>query len=326
MDRVRIGLIGAGVMGRIHARCLSQEVTSGQLVAVADLDREKAAQCAEEFGAAAAYTDHTALLANSSIDAVVVCTPGRTHAAIIEAAANAGKNVFCEKPIDWDLTAVHRALVAVQRCGIKLQIGFQRRFDPAFQDVKQAIEQGAVGRLHTAHLISRDPASPYAGPKADGDLYFDSTIHDLDVVRFLTGDEVTSVYSVGAPTAVEEGEQGENPDKALTVLRLAGGATAVIDNSRRSSVYDQRVEVFGPNGIVRVENQTAAPGRSGELPFFAHRYFDAYVAELTSFVDSVRTDSEPAVTGADGRAALVLAIAAYRSYRERRPVNVSEMD
>jgi myo-inositol 2-dehydrogenase / D-chiro-inositol 1-dehydrogenase len=323
---VRIGLIGAGVMGRIHARCLSRHVDGGELIAVADLDREKAERCAEEFGAMDLYGDHESLLGDSSIDAVLACTPGNTHAEIIEGAAQAGKHIFCEKPIDWDLTAADRALDAVERAGVKLQIGFNRRFDSAFLEVRDAIKRGDLGRPHIVHLISRDPARPDAGAKAPGDLYFDSTIHDLDMIRFLTGSEVERVFSIGRATAVDEGGQGEDLDTSITLLRLRDGAIASIDNSRRSAVYDQRAEIFGPGGSVCVTNRPTDEGLAHDkLPFFAHRYLDAYIRELDAFVESVRNDSEPLVTGNDGRAALVLAIAAFRSYVEGRPVLVSEI-
>ena len=326
MGNVRIGLIGAGVMGRIHARCLSRHVDGGELIAVADLDREKAERCTEEFGATGLYGDHQSMLADASIDAVLVCTPGNTHAEIIEAAAGAGKHIFCEKPIDWDLPAADRALDAVARAGVKLQIGFNRRFDWAFLEVRDAIKRGDLGRPHIVHLTSRDPARPYGGPKAPGDLYFDSTIHDLDMVRFLTGDEAELVYSLGRATAADEGGHGDDPDTAVTLLRLKDGAIASIDNSRRSAVYDQRAEVFGPDAAVCVANRPIDEGLAdNELPFFAHRYLDAYIAELDAFVESVRNDSEPLVTGNDGRAALVLAIGAFRSYVEGRPVLVSEI-
>src|SRR5438132_4501312 len=320
MGGVRIGLIGAGVMGRIHARCLSRHVANGELCAVADLDSEKANGCAEEFGADAVYGDHLALLADASLDAVLACTPGNTHASVIEAAARAGKHIFCEKPIDWDLMAADRALGVVERAGVKLQIGFNRRFDPAFRAARQAIKRGDIGRPQIVHLISRDPALPYTGPKAPGDLYFDSAMHDLDMVRFMIGAEAESVMSYGSAMAAREHGVGEDPDTAMTLLRLKGGTIASIDNSRRSVVYDQRAEVFGPQGTVCVPNQPIDKGSAdGELPFFAHRYLDAYIAELNAFVESVRKDSEPLVTGNDGRAALVLAIAAFRSYVEGRP-------
>jgi myo-inositol 2-dehydrogenase/D-chiro-inositol 1-dehydrogenase len=327
MGDVRIGLIGAGVMGCIHARCLSRHVDGVRFAAVADLDHQKAQRYAEASGADAIYDDHVELLADQSIDAVLVCTPGNTHADVIEAAARAGKHIFCEKPIDWDLAAAGRALAAAERAGVKLQIGFNRRFDPAFVEVRQAIERGKIGRPHLVHLVSRDPAGPYAGPKAPDDLYFDSTIHDLDMVRFMIGDEVESVMSYGSAMAAREHGVGEEPDTAMTVLRLKGGTIASIDNSRLSSTYDQRAEVFGPTGTVCVADQPTDDGSADDvLPFFARRYFDAYVAELSAFVECVRNDSEPLVTGKDGRAALVLAMAAFRSYVEGRPVAVSESD
>jgi len=313
-------------MGRIHARCLSRHADGCELVAVADLDREKAERCAEEFGADAVCDDHLALLDDESIDAVLVCTPGNTHGFVIEAAAQAGKHVFCEKPIDWDLTAGDRALDAVERAGVKLQIGFNRRFDAAFLAAREAVERGDLGPPHILHLISRDPARPYGDAKAPGDLYFDSTIHDLDMARFLTGEEVESVVSLGAAMGVREEGIGEDPDTAITLLRLKSGAIASIVNSRRSAVYDQRAEMFGPGGSVCVANRPLTDELANdELPFFAHRYFEAYVAELNAFVESLRNDSEPLVTGEDGRAALVLAIAAFRSYDEGRTVKVSEI-
>jgi myo-inositol 2-dehydrogenase / D-chiro-inositol 1-dehydrogenase len=307
-------------MGRIHARSLADEGNAAVLIAAADLDAEKAARCAEEFGAEGIYTDDEALLADDSIDAVLICTPGDTHAGIIEAAANAGKHIFCEKPIDWDLAAVDRALAAVEGAGVKLQIGFQRRFDREFQRAREAVASGKIGRPHVVHLISRDPVLPYAGPKAAGDIYFDSTIHDLDMARFLSGEEVESVVSLGAAMGGEEEGSGEDPDTTVTMLRFESGAIVSVDNSRQSATYDQRAEIFGPGGIISVENQPDAEGSGDDVPFFARRYFDAYAAELRAFVKCVRTGRQPEVTGDDGRSALVLAIAAHRSYREGRPL------
>jgi myo-inositol 2-dehydrogenase / D-chiro-inositol 1-dehydrogenase len=327
MSAVRVGLIGAGVMGRIHALHLSHEISGARLVAVADLDLAKALRCAEEFGANGAFADYPEMLADASIDAVVICTPGKTHAEIIEAAAKAGKHIFCEKPIDWDLRAVDRALAAVDTAGVKLQIGFQRRFDGAFRQARDAVVSGGIGPPHILHLISRDPASPYAGHKAEGDLYFDSTIHDLDMVRFLMGEEVDSVISFGTATGLAEDGEGDDPDTAVTLLRLRSGAIASLVNSRRSSRYDQRAEMFGPGGVVCVENQPAVapPETDYDIPFYAQRYRDSYAAEISAFVGCVRSDRQPEVNGNDGRAALVLALAALRSYREGRPVGVKEI-
>ncbi len=209
---------------------------------------------------------------------------------------------------------------------MKLQIGFNRRFDRAFLVVREAIERGDIGSPHIVHLISRDLARPYSGPKAPGDLYFDSTIHDLDMVRFLTGDEAESVVSYGSSMGAQEDGVGEDPDTAITLLNLKSGTIASIDNSRRSLVYDQRAEVFGPQGIVCVGNPKIDElDADDDLPFFAPRYRDSYGAELIAFVECVRDDSEPLVIGDDGRAALVLAIAAFRAYEEERPILVSEI-
>jgi myo-inositol 2-dehydrogenase/D-chiro-inositol 1-dehydrogenase len=326
VDRVQIGLIGAGVMGHIHARSISSHLDGAALVAVADLDPGKASGCAEEFGVSRAYTGYREMVADPSIDAVVICTPGNTHAEIIEAAANAEKHIFCEKPIDWDLAVVDRALKAVERAGVKLQVGFQRRFDGEFQRVREVVDSGEIGRPQILRLISRDPASPYAGPKREGDLYFDTTIHDLDMARFLTGEEVESVVSFGAAMGLAEEGAGDDPDTAVTLLRLTSGAIASIDNSRRSNHYDQRVEVFGPGGVACVENQLDPPAKTDDdAPFFAQRYRDSYVAEMRAFVACVLNNRQPGVTGNDGRAALVLALAALRSYREGRAVAVSEI-
>ena len=150
----------------------------------------------------------------------MICIPGNTHAEVIEAAARAGKHIFCEKPIDWDLAAADRALHAVERAEVNLQIGFNRRFDRAFLDAREAVKRGDIGRSHIVHLISRDPARPYGGPKARGDLYFDSTIHELDMVRFLIGEEVESVVSYGMSSGAREAGIGEDPDTAITLLWL----------------------------------------------------------------------------------------------------------
>ena len=214
----------------------------------------------------------------------------------------------------------------MERAKVKLQVGFQRRFDAAFRQARESVLAGTIGRPQILHLISRDPAQPYTRPRAVGDLYFDSTIHDLDMVRFLTGEDVQSVVSFGAALGLAEEGLGDDPDSALTLLRLNNGAIASIDNSRRSSDYDQRAEVFGPGGVVCIENQPGVEQPAADdLPFFAERYWDAYVAELTAWVECVRTGAEPEVNGHDGRAALVLALSALRSYQENRPVAVSEI-
>jgi len=291
---------------------------------VADISRQAAEECASASGIEAAYESDEELLARPDVDAVAICTPPETHAEIIEAAANAGKHIFCEKPLACELDAAGQAIAAVNRTGIKLQIGFNRRFDRRFRDTREAIRAGNIGDVYTVHVVSRDPARrPDEVPKFEPEMYLDTTIHDLDMVRFVSGREAQSVYAVGQPLP----RKSASPQTAVTLLSLDGGAIATIDNSWLSPVgYDQRLEVFGSQGVITVANETKAgdAGEDASRPFFVRRYFDSYVAEMVAFVEAIVKDEGPLVTGEDGREALRLALACRHSWREGRPVNVSE--
>jgi len=324
MKRVRIGLIGAGVMGGIHAQNLAQRIPRAELAAIADLKGDRAQALAEATGGVA-YDNDAELLAHPGLDAVVICTPGHTHGQLIAAAAAAGKHIFCEKPLDTDLARVDAALAAVRRVGIKLQLGFHRRFDAGFRRVMEAVDSGSVGRVLSVQMTSRDPVRVPAGPpKVPGDLFLDTSIHDMDMARHLLG-EIESVYTLGGTMAGPEVEARDDPDTAVMTLRSAGGVLVTIFNSRLSADgYDQRLEVLGTGGRLTVDNE---PGRSAgaqKLPVFAQRYADAYVAEMAAFADCLLLDRGPPVTAEDGRAAVVLALAADRSYREGRPVLLTE--
>jgi myo-inositol 2-dehydrogenase/D-chiro-inositol 1-dehydrogenase len=328
---LRIGILGAGRMGSLHARILAGHVIGATLAAVADLDEPLARACVESYGGR--VMDGPALLANPEIDAVIIATPARTHCALIAEAARSGKHILCEKPIGWDLVEIDAALADADRTGVKLQIGFNRRFDANFSHAQQSIASGGLGRLLSAIIISRDPVDQRPRNREDDDLFLDTTIHDLDMARFLAGAEATTVFAQGGVMA---DERLDDPDTAVTTLRFGNGATFVIDNTRLSGHgYDQRIEVCGDAGMLTVENVPShtvslATGAnvvsSGPEPFFTERYFDSYVRELQSFVDCVANDLEPAVTGWDGRAAVALAWACVRSYREGRPVAVSEVE
>lgn len=324
-DKLGVGLLGAGTMGSLHARIVRQHVDNAEMVAGADVDEASARECAEALGARACSPEE--LLADPSIAAVVVATPPKTHCALIAEAAQAGKHIFCEKPLGWDLGEIDDALAAVESAGVKLQVGFNRRFDASFARAREVIAAGEIGKVLTAFIIGRDPADQRPRGRDDNDLFFDTTIHDLDMARFLLGSEAASVY---AQAGVMAEEQLDDPDTALTAVRLENGATVVIDNNRLSGHgYDQRVEVCGTRGMVTVGNEatdmvTLAAGAdvkgSGPEPFFSERYFASYVREMQSFVDCVISGGEPAVSGSDGRAAVELALACARSYREGRPV------
>lgn len=330
-DRIGVGVIGCGPMGRIHARSLATIIRGAHLVAVADLDRGLAEATATDANAESKYGSVDELIADSSIEAVVIATPPETHSELIERAATAGKHVLCEKPVAVTLEETDAAIAAAGRQGVKLMIGFNRRFDATIVAVREAITSDKVGRLYTLRIVSRDPAAGTRTPQGARDLFLDTTIHDFDMARHLSGEEVESVYVAGA----QMGRARGNPDTAVTVLRLTSGAVVTIDNSRLSAHgYDQRVEVFGSEGAISsanvVPHQTVLQRAEGALTprpfeFFAERYAASYAAEMQAFIDCVRGNTPPPVTGADGRAALVLALAAQLSYQERRPVALSEI-
>ncbi|MDZ4769840.1 MAG: inositol 2-dehydrogenase, partial [Chloroflexota bacterium] len=247
-SQLTLGVIGAGRIGRVHADTIARRIPDARLAGVTDIDTNAASALADSLGAAI-YPDATALLADDTIDAVAICSATDTHAALIAQAAAAGKHIFCEKPIAADLDAIDSALAAVERAGVTLMIGFNRRFDPNHQRIKRAIESGEIGSPHLLHIVSRDPAPPPVSYiKVSGGMFFDMTIHDFDMARFLLG-EVVEVYAAGGVMVdAAIGEAGDI-DTAVITLRFASGAIGTIDNSRKAVYgYDQRVEVFGSAG------------------------------------------------------------------------------
>jgi myo-inositol 2-dehydrogenase/D-chiro-inositol 1-dehydrogenase len=334
--KLNVGLIGVGRIGRLHAEHLAYRVSGANLVAVADVDEQAVKACADRLGIPSAVTDYHAILDRRDVQAVVICSPTNTHARIIEEAAAAGKHIFCEKPIDLQIERVDQALAAVQQARVKLQIGFNRRFDANFRRARRAVERGEIGEPHLLHIISRDPAPPsIAYVKVSGGIFIDMTIHDFDMARFLIGSEVSEVYvAAGVRVDLAIGEAGDL-DTAIVTLKFENGALATIDNCRRAVYgYDQRVEILGSNGAVRTENNypnsaevstAQAVARDLPLNFFMERYTESFLAEMNDFVDAVRNDKPTPVTGHDARAALLMAMAARRSHDENRPVRISEV-
>jgi len=333
MVKIGVGLIGAGAIGRLHARHLVSRVPGAELVAVADVARGAAEACAHECGVPRICEDYRELVAEPAVEAVLIASPADQHGAQIEAAAEAGKHIFCEKPLEYDLGAADSALAAVARAGVTLQIGFNRRFDVSFRQVRDGIASGAIGRPYLLHIISRDPLLPPApADRPPGWMFFDTTVHDFDMARWLLDDEATEVRAL-AGAYVHGGNAAV--DTALITLRLTGGALAAIDNSQAAYGYDQRIEVLGPGGALAAANELAhgvalsdkgGVRAAGPRTFFAERYAESYVAELAAFIDCVARGAEPPVTGHDGRAAVVLALAAQRSHEDGgRPVAVREI-
>jgi myo-inositol 2-dehydrogenase/D-chiro-inositol 1-dehydrogenase len=337
VDRpINIGLIGAGRIGRIHAESLAHRVPGAHLLAVADVVVEAAERCAADFHIPSVFKDPRQVLDDPEIEAVAICSSTDTHAPLIEQAAQAGKHIFCEKPIDYDLARIDRALHVVEKAGVKLQIGFNRRFDPSFKQARSMVAAGRVGKPHVVRITSRDPeAPPVAYVKSSGGMFLDMTIHDFDMARYLIDGEVEEIYAVGSVLVDPEIGKAGDIDTAVAVLRFAGGALGVIDNSRKAIYgYDQRIEVFGSEGGIVVSNHTPNQAVLSDvngvhsakpLYFFLERYAESFIAEMREFVDCVRKDRAPSVSGADARLPVVMALAALRSCRENRPVRLSEI-
>lgn len=333
-DRVRVGVIGAGPMGRHHCRTLAR-MADVQLVAVADLRTEAAREAAIDATGAVA-TDDLSLLADPTIDAVVITTPNDAHAALIGEAARAGKHVFCEKPLARDLASADEALAAIASSGVKLQLGFQRRFDPAYRRAHAMIADGDLGGVELVMSTTRDPAPPSVEyMRHSGGLFTDTLIHDIDSVRYLTGQEIVAVCSAAAALFLPPGGRDEGlVDTAITTLRLDSGALAVVTNSLRAVYgYEVGTEVLGERGKVSVSQEELtrlrrfdeSGVRTDHVVSVLDRFRDAFVEEIASFVRCLRDGSELSPSGADGRAALAVALAAKRSHEEGRWVAISEL-
>ena len=334
--KVNVGLVGAGRIGRLHAEHLAYRVPQAELLTVSDIIPEAAQRCAADLGIPTATQDHRVIMEDPDIEAVVICSSTDTHSQMIEEAAAAGKHIFCEKPIDFDLARIDRALAAVDEAGVKLQIGFNRRFDPNFKRVRDLVAGGQVGELHILRITSRDPSPPpIEYVKVSGGIFLDMTIHDFDMARYLAGSEVDEIYAAGGVMVDPEIGWAGDIDTAVITLRFQNGVVGTIDNSRQAVYgYDQRVEVFGSGGCVTADNNypntaivsdASRVHRDLPLNFFIERYVDSYVAEMQAFVECVVQDTDPPVTGVDGRIPVIMGRAARKSYEENRPVKLSEI-
>ncbi|MBV8953237.1 MAG: inositol 2-dehydrogenase [Solirubrobacterales bacterium] len=331
---LRIGVIGVGRIGRMHAELIAHQVPGAALGAVYDAYEPAARDVAAELRVPAAST--AAEIFDSDLDAVAICSSSDTHVDLLIAAAEADKAVFCEKPVSLELAELDRALDAIETAAVPFQIGFNRRFDPAHASVREAVAAGAIGAPHLVRISSCDPAPPSPDyVKSSGGLFLDMMIHDFDMARFVTGSEVVEVFARGAVRVEPWFAQAQDVDTALVTLVHADGCLTAIDNSRRAAYgYDQRVEVFGSAGMAVSENPPAHSGvvttaegerRPPNPYFFLERYLPSYVREWQGFVEAVKTGTVPPVSTGDARAPLVIGLAALRSLREGRPVRVEEV-
>ncbi len=329
-----LGVIGVGRIGRLHVQNLKAHIPEARILAVADVVEEAARHIAHTHHIPHAYSDPRYVLERKDVDAVVICSSTDTHAALVEMAARAGKHIFCEKPLDLDVARIRHLLQVVEDAGVKLQVGFQRRFDPSFRRARDLIAAGHIGEPHLVRITSRDPAPPpIEYIRVSGGIFLDMTIHDFDMSRFLLADEPETIYATGGVFVDPAIRDAGDIDTALISLRFRGGALVSIDNSRKAAYgYDQRVEVFGSEGMIMVGNKPPdfttvvdGTGFHGPKPvhFFTERYTEAYTEEMRAFVRAVLEDQPPQVSGWDGLVPVIMGHAAWQSYRTGQPVPIS---
>ncbi|MFZ7946348.1 inositol 2-dehydrogenase [Neobacillus sp. 19] len=332
---LNVGIIGAGRIGKIHVdnlRCIPQvRVKSVSDIAVGHLQ-----SWAKEKQIEVLTTNYEDILNDKEIHAVFICSPTNTHATIIKEAASSGKNIFCEKPVSFSLEETKEALEAVEKAGVKLQVGFNRRFDPNFRKVRQLVQEGKIGNPHILRITSRDPEPPNVNYiKSSGGLFMDMTIHDFDMARYIIDSEVIEVFANGAILVDPAIGEAGDIDTAIITLKFANGALGIIENSRRAAYgYDQRLEVFGDKGAAQADNNrvntvelSTAEHVSKEKPlyFFLERYAQAYVDEVKEFVTAILENQPIICSGVDGIQAERIAKAAKESLETGVPVKLEQI-
>ena len=335
---LNIGIIGAGRIGKVHLESISYHVKNATVTAMADpFMNEETEKLIRSYGVSKVTKDYKDILNDKDIDAVLVCSSTDTHAAISIEAINAGKHVFCEKPVDHSIEKIQAVADALkEHPDIKFQVGFNRRFDHNFAAIRKAYDDGKIGEAHILKITSRDPEPPNpAYIKVSGGIFLDMTIHDFDMACFLTDSDVEELY-VNSTVLVDPaiGEQGD-VDTAIITMKMANGALAVIDNSRKAAYgYDQRAELFGSKGMVATSNDTVssavisnADGVTGEKPlfFFLERYMGSFSEEMRQFTEAVINDTEVPVGIHAGLQSVKIGLAARKSVEEHRPVKISEI-
>ena len=335
MNKIRTLIIGLGRIGKIHLGNL-QAIDEVEIVGICD-PTDEAKVFSNKAGLTFYQKDFTDVAGEVQADAIVICSPTDTHAKYVSIAAKKGIDVFCEKPLDLSLEKVKQVLKTVNESKIKLMLGFNRRFDSEFQSVKEKIVKGHIGHIHTIKITSRDPSPPPINYiKSSGGMFLDMTIHDFDMIRYLTNKKIVEVYAKGDALVNPEIAKAGDIDTAIINLTFEDGSMAVIDNCRKAVYgYDQRVEVFGSKGMVQSKNKFdkytiiySENGVTSALPqhFFLERYADAYKKEINHFIDCIRHKKTPDVSGFDGLMSLVLGLCAKESLNCNKPVLVSEID
>ena len=335
MENINVGVIGVGRIGRLHARNLKYQVPGTKVLAVADIFEKSAREVASQLGIPFAEKDYRVLLENEDINAVIICSSTDTHTQIISEAAEAGKHIFCEKPIALDINKIDQAIAAVKKAGVKLQVGFNRRFDPSFKKARDLVVKGTIGTPHLVRITSRDPEPPpISYVKVSGGIFLDMMIHDFDMARYLLDQEVVELMAVGSCLVDPAIGEAGDIDTAIVTLKYEGGAWGTIDNSRKAVYgYDQRIEVFGSEGCVIVGNPkptevivNSANDTKSDKPlyFFIERYQEAYLAEMEEFIKCIQENKEPPVGGFDGKISVQMGYAAKESLTKGSFVKITK--
>jgi myo-inositol 2-dehydrogenase/D-chiro-inositol 1-dehydrogenase len=327
-EPLRVGVIGTGRIGTLHARILSHDLTEAALAMVYDT----VPQAAAGLGVPVAGSPEE-LLSSDEVDAVAICSPANSHAELIVRAAGAGKPILCEKPMSLSLAEVDRAIAAVDNAGVLFMVGFNRRFDPGHRSVRDAVEAGDIGETHVLRITSRDPAPPpLEYIRQSGGLFLDMSIHDFDMARFVTGSEIVEVFARAAVRVDSAIGEANDVDTAVTIPTHADRTLTIVDNSRHAPYgFDQRIEAFGSKGVAFSRNLPEHGGLTATVTgtrtptlrgFFAERYLLSYCAEWRAFANAVRLGGVSPIPAEEGRSALLVGLAAMRSLSEGRPVSV----
>ena len=332
---INIGILGLGRIGRIHLENLSTRIEGVRVLAAMN-PSEGGRQFAQKFNVPLVTSNADDVINHPDIDAVLICTSTNVHADYVIKVARAGKAIFCEKPLDLSLQKVRETLAVVKQSGVPLMLAFNQRLDPNFQEVEQALLKGRIGKLRSIHIISRDPGPPpISYIKASGGLFLDMTIHDIDMARYLVGDEVKEVFARGYNLVDPEIGKAGDIDSAYLMLTFKNDVTVVIENCRHASYgYDQRLEVFGSEGMMKAENPLKTTNwimdkegvhLSRNLDFFIDRYAESYRIEMDTFIECLQKKMPMPITGEDGLSAMLIALAANISVKENRVVKIEEL-
>ena len=337
LKKIKVGIIGAGRIGKVHTQSITSYVPEAEIKTIADpFLNDDMKKWAVGIGVNNIVKDYKDILNDPEIDAVLICSSTDTHAQIIQESARAGKHIFCEKPVDLDVARIKETLKIVEESGVKFQVGFQRRFDKNHRRVRDVVAQGKVGEPQVVKITSRDPAPPPVEyVKVSGGIYLDCMIHDFDMARYLSGSEVDEVFALGSCLIDPEIGKAGDVDTAAVLLKFTNGAIGLIDISRQAVYgHDQRVEVLGSGGCVRDDNVTdtnavvsTSEGVVSEKPlyFFLERYMEAYVSEIKEFFNAVVNDGEVPCGGDDALVSVMIAVAATESYKTGKPVKVERL-